>query len=189
MGLVSAGRMVRRSGARPGDKVFVTGTIGDAALGLAALTGKLDLPADDHAILADRYRLPQPRTALAPAIAELAHAALDVSDGLAADFGHLCRASGVAGEIRVSAVPLSGPARHILAADPARLYDVLTGGDDYEILLVAPPGSANALAEAARVYGIPICEIGIIAAGGGTVTVIGSDGRPLALDRTGWTHY
>jgi thiamine-monophosphate kinase len=189
IGLVTAGRMVRRSGAQPGDKVFVTGTIGDSALGLAALTGNLDLPADDRAILGDRYRLPQPRNAIAAALTEWAHAALDISDGLAADFGHLCKASGVAGEIQAAAVPLSAPVRRILAGAPARLQDVLTGGDDYEILFTAPIESAGRLTEAARDRGVPIHEIGSITAGDGNIAIIGADGQPIALDRAGWTHY
>lgn len=189
MGLVAAGHMVKRSGALPGDKVFVTGTIGDAALGLAVLAGKINLSVHDREVLTDRYRLPQPRTALAGALGFWAHAALDISDGLVADFGHICRASSVAGELRVAALPLSPPARRVLAADPGRLRDILAGGDDYEILLTAPADSATRLAAAAGAHGIPLHEIGSIAPGDGTVSVFGPDDRPITLDRAGWTHY
>ena len=133
-GLVDAGRMVTRRGAQPGDAiVLVTGTIGDAALGLAVEQGRLAVDDADHAALVGRYRLPQPRTHLAQAIAANAHAAIDISDGLAADFGHLCRASQVIGEIAVSKIPRSAATRRAIAAAPKLMTQVLGGGDDYEV--------------------------------------------------------
>jgi thiamine-monophosphate kinase len=188
MGLVPAGGMVRRTGARPGDAVLVTGTIGDAALGFAALTGGLDLPQDERAALVARYTLPQPRAALAAAIATFATAALDVSDGLAADFAHLCRASGVAGTIWTDRVPLSGPASRILAREPGRITDILAGGDDYEILLTAPSAAIGALADAAERVGVPLACIGVVEAGEPGFRLVDGGGRPVALARTGWTH-
>ena len=192
-GLARAGGMVRRGGARAGDIVLVTGTIGDAALGLAVAQGRLDVRSEDSAALLDRYRLPRPRTALAAAIAEHAHAALDVSDGLAADFGHLCRASNLRGQIAVERIPLSPAAGRALSADPSRLSDILTGGDDYEILLAAPAGAAPALRLAAGNAGIALTEIGAIVGppvgeAAPEAAFVDSDGRPIALERAGWTH-
>jgi len=188
MGLVASGKMVRRSGARAGDTVFVTGTIGDSALGLAVLMRRLVVSPDDEAMLTARYRLPQPRSSLASAISTHAHAAIDISDGLAADFGHLCRASGVSGEILLPRIPLSPAARRVLEADPARLSSILAGGDDYEILFTAPPESAAALAEAALCQGVALTGIGHIEAGEARSRIIGASGLPVRLDRLGWTH-
>lgn len=192
-GLVASGGMIRRSGARPGDVVLVTGTIGDAALGLAVAQGRLSVGAGDAAMLIGRYRLPQPRTFLTGAIAVHAHAAIDISDGLAADFGHLCRASRVHGTISIPKIPLSGAARNILAADPARLPDILGGGDDYEILMTAAPPSLPDLRKAASAAGIPLTEIGTIAesadiSGGTGATFIDGYGVPVQVVRPGWTH-
>ena len=139
--------MVRRAGARPGDLVVATGTIGDAALGLALRQGrgegwKLDAAMRDH--LVGRYLLPQPRIALAAALRGAASAAMDVSDGLAGDLAKLCRASGVAADIAVEAVPLSAAARAVLAAEPALMEAVLTGGDDFEIIAAVAPDRSRA---------------------------------------------
>jgi thiamine-monophosphate kinase len=189
-GLADAGRTVRRNGAKPGDVVMVTGTIGDAAFGLAVLQGNLAVPEADRVALVDRYRLPRPRTALAEAIGQFAHASVDVSDGLAADFGHLCRASNVQGTILADKVPLSPEAGRVLAADPGRLSDVLGGGDDYEVLLTVPPDRTAALAAVAESAGVVFTEIGHIAAASrdpGAI-VLNADGSPTALPRPGWTH-
>ena len=136
-GSVPQGAMVRRAGAKPGDRVLVSGTIGDAALGLAVRNDagrdwKLDDAQREH--LSSRYLLPQPRNALAEAVRKLASAAMDVSDGLVGDLAKLARVSGVAAAVEVARVPLSAAARAALAADPALIETVLTGGDDYEIV-------------------------------------------------------
>ena len=128
--------------------MFVTGTIGDAALGLAVLRGKvgnLDTNAADF--LVDRYRLPRPRVRLGPRLIGMAHAALDVSDGLLADLGHLCEASGLSAVVEAPRVPLSTAARAVLTTDSGHITTVLTGGDDYEILFTAPPEAVNELAD------------------------------------------
>jgi thiamine-monophosphate kinase len=187
-GLTGAGRMILRGGARPGDLVFVTGTIGDAALGLAAAQGRLRCPAEDHRALADRYRLPEPRTSLAAAVAACASAALDVSDGLMADFGHLCRASGVAGWIDRARVPLSPAARRAVRSDPALWPAIVSGGDDYEIIMTAAPADAARLRESAKASAIPLSEIGRIAAGQPEATLLDERGAPIRLEKTGWTH-
>jgi thiamine-monophosphate kinase len=187
-GSIGRSRMVLRSGARPGDRVFVTGTIGDSALGLAALQGQLELPAADASFLARRYRLPDPRNALAPALCAHASAALDISDGLAADFGHLCRASGVSGSIMFDRLPLSPAAGNALRSRPDLRATIVSGGDDYEILLTAPPSEATALLACAAQVGIDLSEIGTIAAGEGIAVVLDRDGAPMKLEKSGWTH-
>ena len=150
--------MVRRSGARPGDRVLVTGTIGDAALGLALRTDgaaaqRWELDATMRGHLTSRYLLPQPRSVLAAAVRAHAHAAMDVSDGLAGDLGKLCRASGVAAEIEVACVPLSDAARQALAAEPALIETILTGGDDYEVLCTVAADKLNFVSRGAEARG------------------------------------
>jgi thiamine-monophosphate kinase len=193
-GAVPHGRMVRRSGAKPGDRLVVTGTIGDAALGLLLLrdpaTGRrwrLDRCGQHH--LANRYRLPQPRTGLAGAIAAHASAAIDVSDGLAGDLGKLCRASGVAAEVEVEQVALSDAARAALAADPALIEKILTGGDDYEVLAAVPPAGIGALRQAASALGVAVTEIGKVVAGEGVPRFLGRDAKPLALAQPSFSHF
>jgi len=185
-GRVADGAEVRRGGARPGDLVFVTGTIGDGALGLEAAQGKLDGVLDpvDVAYLADRYRLPQPRVGLGPRLSGLASAMMDVSDGLVGDLGHICEVSGVAGLIEAGQVPLSAAAARL----PDRLATVLTGGDDYELLFTAPPERQAAVQAAAVAAGVPVTVIGRIEAGQG-VRVLDPAGGALALTGVGWRHF
>ena len=176
LGFAAEGRLLRRSGARPGDLVCVSGTVGDAALALRA-----DDPAPE---LLERFRAPAPRVALGRALVGLATAAIDVSDGLVADLGHLCRASGVGARIAAARTPLSPAARALLRADPGLIDAVLAGGDDYELLFTLPRDRRGALAGLPA----PATEIGVVTAGGG-VTVAGCDGAPLELPRAGWRHF
>src|SRR5215467_10312150 len=133
LGTVTPGRELRRSTARAGDLVAVSGSIGDAALGLAVVRGRI--PREESlSPLVSRYHLPQPRLALGKRLAGLATACMDVSDGLVGDLGHICEASGLGAAIDAPRVPLSEPARAILAREPRWLKTVLTGGDDYELL-------------------------------------------------------
>ncbi|MFC7332182.1 thiamine-phosphate kinase [Rhodocista pekingensis] len=192
LGLVPAGRMVRRAGARPGDLVFLTGTVGDAALALLRVLGRepAALPlAADWAPLVARLRRPEPRLAFAPALRELASAGLDVSDGLVADLGHIAAVSGVAIEIRADRLPLSAAARTLLAAAPDLLATVLTGGDDYELAFTAPAAREAAVLAAGRACGVSVTGIGRVLAGGPAVTVLDAAGAPLPLDRPGWQHF
>src|SRR5438270_1896166 len=149
-GRVPQGRMVGRTGAKPGDRILVTGTIGDAALGLDVLTGGAvaaalaqDRAAQDYLI--DRYRVPRPRNALAQAVRDHATAAMDVSDGLAGDLTKLCAASGASAAIDVASVPLSAAAAGPVLRDRVCVETLLAGGDDYELLCTVPPAQANAL--------------------------------------------
>ncbi len=189
IGEVSAGAELRRSGARPGDAVFVSGTLGDAALGLMALDG--DLPQLDREAadaLIDRYLLPRPRVSLGSTLSGLATAATDVSDGLVADLGHICEASGVAARIDRPKLPLGAAARRAVAEYPAAASAVLSGGDDYELLFTAPATARQAVAGAAARSSVAVTEIGSVEDGGG-VTVIAEDGRELVLTTTGYSHF
>lgn len=197
IGEIAAGSMLRRGGGRAGDVVYVSGTIGDAALGLAVLRG-LDggLGPDAARFVTDRYRVPEPRVDLGRALVGLATAAIDVSDGLVADLGHICEQSGLGAEIGAARVPLSAAGQAALAKDPSFLHRALAGGDDYEILFTAPPGARPSVLDAASRAGVAVTEIGVLAASIGTakgtgsgVRVLAPDGSPIALGRTGYRHY
>lgn len=189
IGEVESGRMLRRSGARPGDSVYVSGTIGDAALGLLARRGALTGgDARAREFLADRYRLPRPRVALGPRLVGLAHAALDVSDGLVADLAHICETSNVAAAVEEARVPLSAAASAALAAEGDLIDRVLGGGDDYEILFTAPPAADNTIAALAHELALPLTRIGAIEAGRG-VRVMRADGTARPLEHRGWQHF
>jgi thiamine-monophosphate kinase len=188
-GAVPEGTMVRRAGAKPGDRVFVTGTIGDAALGLVLRKGagwKLSDAQRQH--LLSRYLLPQPRNVLAEAVRTHASAAMDVSDGLAGDFAKLCRVSKVAADIATDRVPLSEAARAVIAADPAMLEVALTGGDDFEIVCTVPAAKADSFRAAAKVTQVPVTDVGEVTAGKGA-RFLGADGKPLAFKRASFSHF
>jgi len=191
-GAVPQGKMVRRSTAKPGDRIVVTGTIGDAALGVllrgdAALVERLRLAEPMREHLRQRYLLPLPRNAVADAVSRHASAAMDVSDGLAGDLAKLCRASGVAAEVDVTRVPVSDAARAALAADSSLLETVLTGGDDYEILLTLPAERLAAFRSAAETAGVAVSEIGRVVAGEGARFM--RDGKVLEFARPSFSHF
>lgn len=187
LGHVAPGAAIRRNGARAGDDLWVSGTIGDGFLGLGVLQGRV--PADAAGFLARRYRLPEPRLALGQGLAGLARAMMDVSDGLAQDLGHLCRASGLAAHLDLPAVPLSAPARALVAADPALLPALATGGDDYELLFAADPARAPEIRALADRLGMAVTRVGGFSAGEPAVTVLDGEGRPVSLPRSGWSHF
>jgi thiamine-monophosphate kinase len=194
LGTVPQGTMVRRSGARAGDIVVVTGTIGDAALGLRlrldpALAGRWNLTADMRDHLFDRYLLPQPRNAVSEPIRCAASAAMDVSDGLAGDLAKLCRASMASADIESARIPLSRAARNALAADPSLIEAILTGGDDYEIIATVAPDTLPSLTTAAARAGVAVTEIGRMRAGEGGATFFDSDHRPMAFARPSFSHF
>lgn len=188
LGRVPAGCALLRSNARVDDDVWVSGTIGDGALGLLAAQGKLDVDDQSVSWLAGRYRLPEPRTVLGPRLIGIAHAAMDVSDGLVQDLGHLARASGCSAVIEQSAVPLSQAANLAIAGTPSLLASVLTGGDDYEILFTAPADRRAALAHLSAGLALRLTRIGRMAAGNG-VSVVDSAGRPVDTGQGGWRHF
>jgi thiamine-monophosphate kinase len=191
LGEIALGRTIRRGGAQAGDRVFVTGTIGDAALGLLALRDALpDLSAAGSGFLAERYHLPRPRVALGPRLVGIATAGLDVSDGLVADLRHLCEVSHLAGEIEAARLPLSGAAREAIGERRERLVAAITGGDDYEILFTAPRSAAESLDRLAAELGVPITAIGhMVSAREPAVTVRDEKGDKLPLASEGWTHF
>lgn len=193
-GRVPPEKMVHRSGAKPGDHVVVTGTIGDAALGLdilkqgrvaAAFAG--DAGARDALI--SRYRVPQPRNALASAVRAHAHAAMDVSDGLAGDLAKLCGVSGVSAVIDLKSVPLSKAASAALAAGAVGMAELISGGDDYEILCAIPQGALADFAEAARSAGVAVSPIGTFIAGESAPKWLDAEGKELRLKRTSYSHF
>lgn len=181
LGTVRPGEAIRRNGARPGDGIWVSGTIGDGALGLLAATGRL---ADPGGFLADRYRLPRPRLGLAQF--GVVTACMDVSDGLVQDLGHLCRAGGLAAELEAGLVPLSDAAR---AAGVEHVTLCLTGGDDYELLMAVPPAQEAALRAQATALRVPVTRVGRFLDGPPDVTLRDEKGEPMRLDRGGWSHF
>jgi thiamine-monophosphate kinase len=165
IGEVPKGQMVRRTTARPGDRICVTGTIGDAALGLA-LRGNPDwssaLSAEARHFLADRYLHPQPRNAVAASLRDHAHAAMDVSDGLAGDLAKLVGTAGLGAVIETDLVPLSPAARAALARDPSLLDAILTGGDDYEVLCTVAEEELALFLRSSDRAGVSVSVIGTV---------------------------
>jgi thiamine-monophosphate kinase len=193
-GRVPAGKMVRRSSAKPGDRVVVTGTIGDAALGLDILKGGAVATAlaDDAAakeMLIGRYRVPQPRNALAKAVRDHAHAAMDVSDGLAGDLAKLCAASGVSAVIDAQSIPLSAAAAALLAHGTVGVEALMAGGDDYEVLCTIPETSFEVFAQGAGLTGAPVTSIGTVIAGTLPPRFLDGQGREIVLPRLSYSHF
>lgn len=193
-GTLPRGTMVRRDGARAGDHVVVTGTIGDAALGVilrrdpdAAKRWGLDERMRTH--LLRRYLVPEPRNALALALRGCANGGMDVSDGLFGDLAKMCRAAEVDAQVEVARVPLSRAARRALAAEPLLLETILTGGDDFEILGAVPAGKLERLRKAARAAGVPLSEIGRFVRGPGEARFADGQGRALTFDKPSYSHF
>ena len=193
-GRVGEGKMVRRSGAKPGDRIMVTGTIGDAALGLdvlrnGAVARALAGDPKGSDMLVARYRVPQPRNALAKAVRDHASSAMDVSDGLAGDLTKLCTASGVSAVIDVPSIPTSATAATLLSRGVVGFEALIAGGDDYEILCTVPEVSSGGLEAAARQAGIAVTAIGTVMAGQAAPRFLDREGREIALDRQSWSHF
>jgi thiamine-monophosphate kinase len=186
--------MVHRFGAQPGDRVVVTGTIGDASLGLdilkggAAATALADDPAA-RALLIGRYRVPQPRNALAEAVRDHASASMDVSDGLAGDLAKLCTASGVSAVIDGPGIPLSAPAANLLARGTVGIGTLVSAGDDYEILCSISENRYEAFARAARLAGVAVTSIGTVIAGKASPRFLDAQGREVPLPRLSYSHF
>ena len=181
--------MVGGGGAKVGDRIFVSGTIGDGYLGLRTARGDhSDLADRLREYLVDRYRLPMPRVALGRRLAFLGHAAMDISDGLVADLGHICAASGVGAEIQSALLPMSDAAQIVVARQPALLSQLLGGGDDYELLFTADPADSSKIAAISADVGVPITGIGYIVAGQ-SVSVTDSYAMNLVLQIAGYRHF
>lgn len=193
LGILPRGTMVHRSGAQAGDAVMVSGTIGDAAIGLRLQRGqvsdewKLEREVAEH--LVGRYLLPQPRNALVAAIRAHATAAMDVSDGLVGDLDKLCRTSDVSAEIEIGQVPLSFAARAALEADPKLLATILTGGDDYEIMLTVPANKVPAVRALADDAEVAVTQIGRVVAGNIAPRFLDRSGQPVAFERASFSHF
>lgn len=188
IGQVPSGKGLHRFGARAGDRLFVTGTLGDGALGLLAAQYKLsELEPRDVDYLRKRYEIPEPRCSIGPGLPGFATASLDVSDGLIADCGHLAAASGLAAAIETVKVPVSDAAASAISLDFDLFELVLTGGDDYEILFSAPESTRDDLASLSAETGVAITEIGGLTEGTG-VTAVDADGNPVEVSRAGYRH-
>ena len=181
-GKVARGRGLGRNTARAGDELWVSGTIGDAALGLLAARGVLKSP-----VLERRYRLPEPRTSLGRRLVGVAHATADVSDGLLADAGHIADASRLAVHIERDLVPLSSAARRIVSGTRSLWDNILGGGDDYELLIAVPRTRHAALLAAGRVTGTRLTRIGRFSRGRGVHLTFA--GRKARVPRKGYVHF
>ena len=189
LGEVATGAEIRRSGARPGDRVWVSGTIGDAFLGLQVLRGgHPGLAPADRAALTRRFQLPEPRTKLGPRLAGIAHAMLDVSDGLIADLGHICEASETGATVALPSLPLSPAAQRATVAQPDLPARLVAAGDDYELLFTAPPDAEGAIGRLATELGLAITAIGTIDKGAG-VRLVDAGGNPIPVATAGYRHF
>ncbi|HEY1837423.1 MAG TPA: thiamine-phosphate kinase [Rhizomicrobium sp.] len=183
-GSVPTGTMLKRSGAKAGDDVYVSGTIGDAGAGLGVLAGKTE--ARGREALVARYRVPEPRLKLGTALRAVASASLDVSDGLIADLAHIADVSDVRIVLEAAAIPISAAARAFWGAEA--VTRAATAGDDYEIAFTAPPANAASVAKAAKSTGTPVTRIGRVETGSGTL-LVDSHGAAIALKSRGYTHF
>jgi thiamine-monophosphate kinase len=188
-GTVPLGRMIRRLGARPRDAVFVTGTIGDAGAGLAVLKGEgVGLSDFNRAALISRYQLPEPRVALGPQLLGIASSALDVSDGLLADLGHIAKISEVRIAVDAAKVPISPATQTLWGQSQETIVRAAASGDDYEIAFTAPASARARLEELSRTSGVAIAEIGRVEAGTG-VHLLDDKGKAIPVSRAGFSHF
>ncbi len=199
VGAVPAGKMLRRAGAAPGDALFISGSIGDAALGLALRRAEIagapppewarELTAAQRGFLVGRYLSPNPRLALIPALRACASAAMDVSDGLVGDLRALLRESGLVAQADLGKIPFSAAAAAALAADSALSETMFCGGDDYEILCAVPPAQAAKFQAMAREVGVEARAFGLAGAAGSEETFLGLDGTPETFGAGRFSHF
>ncbi|MGA7323899.1 MAG: thiamine-phosphate kinase [Rhodomicrobium sp.] len=192
-GEASSRGLVPRGAARPGDYLYVSGTLGDAALGLQL---RLDaasfadaLTSTERDFLLERYLHPQPRLALAPVLAAEARAAMDISDGLALDLSRMCAASKVSAQVMIGDIPLSAAAKCAVDAKSGIIETIVTGGDDYEILAAVPADRGSAFEAASRDAGVKVTRIGRVQEGEGQPKFLGADGSPLSFKCSGFEHF
>ena len=194
LGLVSHQHAVMRLGAKPGDRLFVSGTIGDAYLGLrllqdSGLAKTWGLADEDVAFLVDRYRRPGPNNALAILVRNFAQAAIDVSDGLVGDIDKLCQVSHVGARIEAARVPLSDAAQKVLAREPDLLPTLITAGDDYGVVLAISEKSAASFEPEAQAAGARFTLLGTVTEAAKGVAAIDAKGQPISLKRKGFSHF
>ena len=188
LGSVPEATVLKRSGGQPGDSLWVSGTIGDGALGLLASQGDLpDLTEEDQAALVRRYQIPQPRLSLGQQLAGIATACIDISDGLVADVTHLCTASKLGCRIRADDIPLSDPAKQALVHDPDILQVVLNGGDDYELAWAVPPELDGTVPPVASAADVAVSRIGQLTESG-DVEIVDETGSRLDIANEGYRH-
>jgi thiamine-monophosphate kinase len=187
MGEVPAGAALRRSGAKAGHDVWVSGNIGDAALAVAHRNGKLVLSEPDYHEAVMRLYEPTPRVALGQGLRGIATAAIDISDGLLADLGHICRLSGVGATVDLGAIPVSAIGAKHFGSDAGRTA-IMAGGDDYELCFTAASNSRESITEMAEGLGIPLTRIGQVKRGKG-VSLLGPDGKAVKIDGRGYDHF
>ena len=187
MGEVPAGAALKRSGAKVGNDVWVSGNVGDAALAVAHRHGKVVLDEPDYREAVMRLYEPTPRVALGQALRGLATAAIDISDGLLADLTHICRLSGVGATVELNNVPVSSiGARHFETEEGRNA--ILAGGDDYELVFTAHPNSRESIEDLTEMLGVPLSRIGQIRRGKG-VSLLGADGKAVKIDGRGYDHF
>jgi thiamine-monophosphate kinase len=190
IGSVPEGRMPKRTGVRAGDRLYVTGTIGDAAIGLRVRQGRgPDIPKAEKAYLLERYVTPEPRVALADAMVAHANGGMDVSDGFVGDLIKMLDVSKVSARVPIYRLPLSQAARAAIAADPSLFEVAATGGDDYELLVSTPPESAPAFEAEAAAQGVPLTFLGEAFEGWRPPSFIGPDGDPVVFARGAYSHF
>ena len=195
MGLVPKGKAVKRSGAKAGDAIVITGPVGDAYAGLKILQGKTPhpnpLPKGEGMFSSciEAYRKPMPRLAVADVIRRYAHAAVDISDGLVADVGHIARASNCAANIDASKIKFSKPVQTLIDNGKMTFIDAITGGDDYELALAVPPQNLKALMTQLKAKNLKPQIIGSFGKGKPEVHVIGNNKKPMDISKSGWTHF
>ena len=190
-GSVPKDGMKLRSSAKAGELIYVTGTIGDSFLGLKVRTGDQfagTATAEQRRFLADRYQVPVPRTGFVPAVRAYASAAMDVSDGLAGDLALLCAASGVSAQVDLTQVALSDAAKAVLDGELVTLEELMSGGDDYELLLSVRPNSVYALESAARRLNMPVSRIGRVVSGDAPPVFYGQGGNETVFERASYSH-
>lgn len=180
IGKIPAGKALKRSGAKAGDIVYVSGTLGDGALGLA----QLQRNANANTPLTQRYLLPQPRLLLGEKLQDIATSCLDISDGLVQDLGHICKASGLGATIEAKQIPLSAEAQNL----PDALQAALCGGDDYELLFTIPANRSSEVPSISQMLGLPLTAIGTITQGN-HVSVVDHQGNVLPLEKPGYQHF
>ena len=187
MGEVPAGKALRRNGAKPGDEIWVSGRLGDAALALAHLQNRIYLEAREAQACLNKLYTPAARVALGQRLLGLAHSAIDISDGLVADLGHILECSGVAAVIEFTALPKSPVLQKYLKHDAAR-QALLSGGEDYELCFTAPKKNSMELAKLSRKLKLPLTRIGRIEKGQG-LTLLDTAGKRMVWNATGYDHF
>ena len=188
MGSVPAGKALRRSGAKIGDAIYVSGTLGDSALGLQLLQHKVQVRGEDKLFLEERYFLPEPRLELGQKLIGIASACMDVSDGLVQDLGHICEISGVGATVQRDKLPLSAPAKKLIEAANALWNCALAGGDDYELLFTASSEKELLVRELSAELGLPLTKVGEIIEGT-EVGVRDKSGRVIPVKHKGFQHF